>query len=101
MNPAALKANLKDLPQGADLIVNTDEFTRRNLQKVGYAKNPLEDGSLSAWHVHAVPLTSLTVKSLEDQDVSRKDAERAKNMFALGMLSWLYGRGRRGHAELP
>jgi 2-oxoglutarate/2-oxoacid ferredoxin oxidoreductase subunit alpha len=96
MNPAALKANLKDLPRGADLIVNTDEFTKRNLQKVGYEKNPLEDGSLSVWHVHAVPLTSLTVKSLEDQDVSRKDAERAKNMFALGMLSWLYGRGAEG-----
>src|SRR5579862_7118893 len=92
MNPAALKANLKDLPHGKDLIVNTDEFTKRNLQKVGYDKNPLEDGSLSAWHVHAVPLTSLTVKALDDQDISRKDAERSKNMFALGMLSWLYGR---------
>jgi len=96
MNPAALKANLKDLPRGADLIVNTDEFTKRNLQKVGYEKNPLEDGSLSGWHLHAVPLTSLTVKSLEDQAISRKDAERAKNMFALGMLSWLYGRGAEG-----
>jgi 2-oxoglutarate ferredoxin oxidoreductase subunit alpha len=96
MNPAALKANLKDLPHGKDLIVNTDEFTKRNLQKVGYDKNPLEDGSLSAWHVHAVPLTSLTVKSLDDQDISRKDAERSKNMFALGMLSWLYGRGAEG-----
>ncbi len=96
MNPAALKANLKDLPRGADLIVNTDEFTKRNLQKVGYQSSPLETGELSAWHVHAVPLTSLTVKSLEDQDVSRKDAERAKNMFALGMLSWLYGRPAEG-----
>jgi 2-oxoglutarate ferredoxin oxidoreductase subunit alpha len=96
MNPAALKANLKDLPHGADLIVNTDEFSKRNLQKVGYEKNPLEDGSLSAYQVHAVPLTSLTVKALEDQEVSRKDAERAKNMFALGMLSWLYGRGAEG-----
>jgi 2-oxoglutarate ferredoxin oxidoreductase subunit alpha len=96
MNPAALKANLKDLPQGADLIVNTDEFTKRNLQKVGYAKSPLDDGSLSGWHVHAVPLTSLTVKALQGQDVSRKDAERSKNMFALGMLSWLYGRPAEG-----
>ena len=96
MNPAALKANLKDLPRGTDLIINTDEFTKRNLQKVGYEKNPLEDGSLSAWHLHAVPLTSLTVKALEDQAISRKDAERAKNMFALGMLSWLYGRGAEG-----
>jgi 2-oxoglutarate/2-oxoacid ferredoxin oxidoreductase subunit alpha len=96
MNPAALKANVKDLPRGKDLIVNTDEFTKRNLQKVGYDKNPIEDGSLSAYHVHAVPLTSLTVRALEDQDLSRKDAERAKNMFALGLLSWLYGRPAEG-----
>jgi 2-oxoglutarate ferredoxin oxidoreductase subunit alpha len=96
MNPAALKANLKDLPRGADLIVNTDEFTKRNLAKVGYDKNPLEDGSLDQYSVHPVPLTSLTVKSLEDLDITRKDAERAKNMFALGLLSWLYGRPAEG-----
>jgi 2-oxoglutarate/2-oxoacid ferredoxin oxidoreductase subunit alpha len=96
MNPAALKANLKDLPRGADLIVNTDEFTKRNLSKVGYDKSPLEDGSLEAYSLHAVPLTSLTVKALEDLDLSRKDAERAKNMFALGLLSWLYGRPSEG-----
>ncbi len=92
MNPAALKANLGDLPRGADIIANTDEFTKRNLQKVGYAANPLEDESLSEWRVHAVPLTSLTVKALEDFDLSKKDAERSKNMFALGLLSWLYHR---------
>jgi 2-oxoglutarate ferredoxin oxidoreductase subunit alpha len=92
MNPAALKANLKDLPRGADLIVNTDEFTKRNLAKVGYESNPLEDGSLDQYSLHPVPLTSLTVKALEDHDITRKDAERAKNMFALGLLSWLYGR---------
>ena len=92
MNPAALKANLKDLPRGADLIVNTDEFTKRNLSKVGYATSPLEDDSLEQYHVHAVPITSLTVKALEGFDITRKDAERAKNMFALGMLSWLYDR---------
>jgi 2-oxoacid:acceptor oxidoreductase, alpha subunit len=92
MNPAALKANLGDLPRGADIIVNTDEFTKRNLQKVGYDANPLEDGSLEPWRVHAVPLTSLTVKALENFDISKKDAERAKNMFALGLLSWLYNR---------
>jgi 2-oxoglutarate ferredoxin oxidoreductase subunit alpha len=96
MNPAALKANLKDLPRGADLILNTDEFTKRNLAKVGYDKNPLEDGSLDQYSVHPVPLTSLTVKSLEDLDITRKDAERAKNMFALGLLSWLYGRPAEG-----
>jgi 2-oxoglutarate ferredoxin oxidoreductase subunit alpha len=96
MNPAALKANLKDLPRGGDLIVNTDEFTKRNLAKVGYETSPLEDGSLDAYNVHPVPLTSLTVKALEDMDITRKDAERAKNMFALGMLSWLYGRPAEG-----
>ena len=88
--------NLKDLPLGGDLIVDTDEFTKRNLAKVGYAANPLEDGSLEGYKLHPVPLTSLTVKALEDQDLSRKDAERSKNMFALGLLSWLYGRPAEG-----
>ncbi len=92
MNPAALKANLADVPAGGDLIVNTDEFTKRNLAKVGYAANPLEDGSLESFRVHAIPLTSLTVKALEGFEITRKDAERAKNMFALGLLSWLYSR---------
>ena len=92
MNPAALKANVKDLPRGGDLIVNTDEFTKRNLTKVGYQVSPLEDGSLEQYNVHAVPITSMTVKALESFDITRKDAERAKNMFALGMLSWLYDR---------
>jgi 2-oxoglutarate ferredoxin oxidoreductase subunit alpha len=96
MNPAALKANIKDLPRGGDLIVNTDEFTRRNLTKVGYAVSPLEDSSLEPYNVHAVPITSLTVKALEAFEITRKDAERAKNMFALGMLSWLYDRPADG-----
>ncbi|MEV4138700.1 2-oxoacid:acceptor oxidoreductase subunit alpha [Dactylosporangium sp. NPDC049742] len=92
MNPAALKANLADLPKGASIIVNTDEFTKRNLAKVGYASNPLEDGSLEGWAVAPVGLTSMTVKALESHGVSKKDAERAKNMFALGLLSWMYSR---------
>ncbi|MET7421295.1 2-oxoacid:acceptor oxidoreductase subunit alpha [Dactylosporangium sp. NPDC005555] len=92
MNPAALKANLGDLPKGASIIVNTDEFTKRNLAKVGYAANPLEDGSLEGWAVAPVGLTSMTVKALESHGVSKKDAERAKNMFALGLLSWMYSR---------
>jgi 2-oxoglutarate/2-oxoacid ferredoxin oxidoreductase subunit alpha len=92
MNPAALKANIGDLPRGADLIINTDEFTRRNLAKVGYETNPLDDDSLDGYHVHAVQLTSLTVGALADFEISKKDAERAKNMFALGLLSWLYHR---------
>jgi 2-oxoglutarate ferredoxin oxidoreductase subunit alpha len=96
MNPAALKSNISDLPRGGDLIVNTDEFTKRNLTKVGYEVNPLEDGSLEQYNVHAVPITSMTVKALESFDITRKDAERAKNMFALGMLSWLYDRPADG-----
>jgi 2-oxoglutarate ferredoxin oxidoreductase subunit alpha len=96
MNPAALKANLDDVPRGADIIANTDEFTKRNLSKVGYQANPLEDGSLDAYQVHAIPITSVTVKALEAFDITRKDAERAKNMFALGLLSWLYNRPVEG-----
>src|SRR4051794_1002012 len=92
MNPAALKSNVSDLRAGGDLIVNTDEFTPRNLAKVGYPTNPLEDDSLSAYQIHPIPLTSLTVKALEGLEITRKDAERAKNMFALGLLSWLYNR---------
>jgi 2-oxoglutarate/2-oxoacid ferredoxin oxidoreductase subunit alpha len=92
MNPAALKANLADVPRGGDIIANTDEFTKRNLSRVGYEANPLEDGSLSNYNLHAVAITSMTVKALEEFDITRKDAERAKNMFALGLLSWLYNR---------
>ncbi|WP_369931421.1 2-oxoacid:acceptor oxidoreductase subunit alpha [Plantactinospora sp. BC1] len=92
MNPAALKANLADLPRGADIIVNTDEFTRRNLAKVGYQASPLDDGSLDGYVLHPVALTSMTVGALAEHDVSKKDAERAKNMFALGLLSWMYSR---------
>ncbi|MGV9419864.1 2-oxoacid:acceptor oxidoreductase subunit alpha [Streptomyces sp. NPDC003674] len=96
MNPAALKANIGDLPRGAEIIVNTDEFTKRALQKVGYAASPLEDGSLDAYHLHPVPLTTLTVEALKEFDLSRKEAERSKNMFALGLLSWMYHRPTEG-----
>lgn len=92
MNPAALKANIKDLPRGATIIVDQDEFTTRNLSKVGYETNPLEDGSLDSYKVHAVGLTSLTVAALSGLSLSRKEAERSKNMFALGLLSWMYHR---------
>jgi len=96
MNPAALKANLGDLPRGGTVIADSDEFTRRNLTKVGYRANPLDDGSLDSYQVHALPLTSMTVTALEEFDLSRKEAERAKNMFALGLLSWLYTRPTAG-----
>ncbi|MFC9324752.1 2-oxoacid:acceptor oxidoreductase subunit alpha [Kitasatospora sp. NPDC057015] len=96
MNPAALKANLADLPRGAEIIVNTDEFTKRALAKVGYSADPLVDGSLEAFHLHRVPLTSMTLEALKDSGLARKDAERAKNMFALGLLSWMYHRPTHG-----
>lgn len=92
MNPAALKANIRDLRRGATIIVDSDEFTTRNLTKVGYATNPLEDDSLDSYKVHAVALTSLTVAALSNLSLSRKEAERSKNMFALGLLSWMYHR---------
>ncbi|TJZ51939.1 2-oxoacid:acceptor oxidoreductase subunit alpha [Streptomyces piniterrae] len=96
MNPAALKANLADVPRGAEIIVNTDEFTKRPMAKVGYATSPLEDGSLSAYNVHPVPLTTLTIEALKEFGLSRKEAERSKNMFALGLLSWMYHRPTEG-----
>jgi 2-oxoglutarate/2-oxoacid ferredoxin oxidoreductase subunit alpha len=96
MNPAALKANIADVPRGADIIVNTDEFTKRPMAKVGYAESPLEDGSLAAYNVHPVPLTTLTIEALKEFGLSRKEAERSKNMFALGLLSWMYNRPTEG-----
>ncbi|MCU1641578.1 MAG: korA [Nocardia sp.] len=92
MNPAALKANLEDLARGATLILNTDEFTKRNLAKVGYAGDPLADDTLTDFVVHRVPMTSLTLAATEPTGVGKKDGQRAKNMFALGLLSWMYGR---------
>jgi 2-oxoglutarate/2-oxoacid ferredoxin oxidoreductase subunit alpha len=93
MNPAALKTNIKDLPKGGTLIVDSDAFKDRNLQKAGYDGNPLEDGSLDEYQVHAVPLTTLTVGALKEvEGVTPREAERSKNMFALGLMSWLYGR---------
>ncbi len=96
MNPAALKANIADLPRGAEIIVNTDEFTKRAMQKVGYDSSPLEDGSLDGYSLHPVPLTTLTVEALKEFDLTRKEAERSKNMFALGLLSWMYHRPTEG-----
>ncbi|MFI1922706.1 MULTISPECIES: 2-oxoacid:acceptor oxidoreductase subunit alpha [unclassified Streptomyces] len=96
MNPAALKANIGDVPRGAEIIVNTDEFTKRAMQKVGYAASPLEDGSLDGYQLHPVPLTTLTVEALKEFDLTRKEAERSKNMFALGLLSWMYHRPTEG-----
>lgn len=96
MNPAALRANIADVPRGAEIIVNTDEFTKRPMAKVGYETSPLEDGSLEAYNVHPVPLTTLTIEALKGFELSRKEAGRSKNMFALGLLSWMYHRPTEG-----
>ena len=97
MNPAALKVNISDLAKGGTIIVNTDAFNERNLQKAGYAANPLEDGSLSDFHVHEVALSSMTVEALRDvEGITSREAERSKNFFALGLMSWLYQRPVEG-----
>ncbi len=96
MNPAALKANIADLPRGGVIIVDAADFSKRNLAKVGYDANPLEDGSLDAYQLHALDLTGMTVEAVKAFGLSRKDASRAKNMFALGLLSWLYHRPTEG-----
>ena len=96
MNPAALRTNIRDLPKGGTLIVNRDAFTDRNLEKAGYSANPLDDGTLADYHVHEVPLTSLTLEALKDVKVTKREAERSKNMFALGLMSWLYHRPESG-----
>ncbi|MBX9920182.1 MAG: 2-oxoacid:acceptor oxidoreductase subunit alpha [Mycolicibacterium frederiksbergense] len=92
MNPAALKANVGDLPRGGLIIANSDEFTKRNLAKVGYDANPLETEELSDYVVQAVAMTTLTLGAVEAIGATKKDGQRAKNMFALGLLSWMYGR---------
>ena len=97
MNPAALKTNLRDLPKGGTLIVDTDTFKERNLQKAGYETSPLEDGSLADYHVHEVALTSMTVEGLKGiEGITSREAERSKNFFALGLMSWLYNRPTEG-----
>ena len=97
MNPAALKVNVGDLAKGGTIIVNTDAFGERNLQKAGYEANPLGDGSLADYHLHEVPLASMTVEALKGIDgVTSREAERSKNFFALGLMSWLYNRPAEG-----
>ena len=99
MNPAALKANVPDLPKGATIIVDTAEFTARALKKVGYDANPLEDSSLSAYKVHSVDLSGITMEALTPFGLTRKESSRSKNMFALGLISWMYGRSIDGTVQ--
>jgi 2-oxoglutarate ferredoxin oxidoreductase subunit alpha len=93
MNPAALKSNLADLKRGGTLIVNEDAFEKSNLQKAGYASNPLDDSeALAGYRVHKVPMTRLTRDSVEGLGLSQREADRCKNFFALGLVYWLYDR---------
>jgi 2-oxoglutarate ferredoxin oxidoreductase subunit alpha len=96
MNPAALKANIQDLARGGVLIVNSDEFTQRNLAKVGYESDPLAGEALAGYTVHAVAMATLARGALAGTGLSKKDAERCKNMFALGLLCWMYHRPTEG-----
>jgi 2-oxoglutarate ferredoxin oxidoreductase subunit alpha len=94
MNPAALKVNLSDLEDGGTIIVNTDEFNKENLKKAAYEINPLEDDSLKGYRVHKLPVTTLNMRALQQAEVklTRKEMDRCKNFFALGVLYWLYDR---------
>ena len=92
MNPAALKANLRDLTPGSTLLVNVDTFDQRNLDKAGYSTSPLTDGSLANFRVYEVPMTSITVEATKPLGVKPRDAERSKNFFALGLICWMYTR---------
>lgn len=92
MNPAALRTNLADLVSGGTLIVNTGAFTDNNLQKAGYKSNPLQDETLTKYKVYSVDISKLTATALEHVGLNTKEVGRAKNMFALGMMLWMYGR---------
>jgi 2-oxoglutarate ferredoxin oxidoreductase subunit alpha len=92
MNPAALKTNVGDLPAGGALIVNSDAFTQANLNKAAYASNPLTDGSLKAYTVFEIPISTLNTRSLEGLDMTSKQMDLTKNFFALGLMFWLYER---------
>ena len=92
MNPAALRADLPAVRRAGTLILNEDAFTQRNVQKAGFHEDPRHDGTLHGYQVYEVPMTTLTVRATEDLGLGKKEAERAKNMFALGLLSWMYGR---------
>lgn len=93
MNPAALKVNLADLEEGGTLIVNTDGFTPENLKYANYAANPLDDNSLAGYRVHKLPISTLNMNALKGNvELSRKEIDRSKNFFALGVLYWLYDR---------
>jgi len=95
MNPAALKVHLRDLRPGGVVVLNTDTFTERNLQKAGYAKSPLDDGSLSNYRVIAIDISKLTMKAVEGIGLNKADSLQCKNFWTLGLMCWMYGRERQ------
>ena len=92
MNPAALRANIGELEPGGTILVNSDAFEPRNLEKAGYIGNPLDDDTLAAYRVIQVAMTTMTLEATKELGVKPRDAERSKNFFALGLISWLYTR---------
>ena len=92
MNPAALKVNIGDLREGGLIIVDTGTFTDKNLQKAGYDANPLDDDSLSRYRIMAIDISKLTLEAVKECDVSKKEGLRAKNLWTLGLIYWLYDR---------
>jgi 2-oxoglutarate/2-oxoacid ferredoxin oxidoreductase subunit alpha len=99
MNPAALTMNVDDLRRGATLVVDTAAFTERNLSKAGYAANPLEDGSLADYRLLKVDITRLTEEAVKAFDITSRDAHRCRNMWALGLMLWMYDRERQATVD--
>ncbi len=99
MNPAALKVNVKDVHRGGMVVCDAATFTTRNLTKAGYEKNPLEDGSLTDYRVLSIDVTKLTTEAVKDFGLSSKESVRCRNMWALGLMLWVYGRDRKATVE--
>ncbi len=99
MNPAALRVNLRDLKRGGMLVVNTGAFSPGNLKKAGYDKSPLDDGSLDAYRLLKLDISKLTLQAVEPYQLGTKEALRAKNMWTLGLMMWMFGRERESTVE--
>src|SRR5262245_3082027 len=92
MNPAALKVHLPELPKGGMLVVNSDEFNETNLKKAGYAASPLEAGTTDGYRLFSVPIGTMNARALADSGLSAQEIDRSKNMFALGLMFWMFSR---------
>ncbi|MGH9262137.1 MAG: 2-oxoacid:acceptor oxidoreductase family protein, partial [Acidimicrobiales bacterium] len=98
MNPAALKVNVHDLRVGGTIVADTGAFTERNLTKAGFAANPLDDGTLGRYQVLTLDITKLTLDAVQGHGLSTKEAHRCRNLWALGLMLWMYGRDRQATA---